>query len=607
MLVLPLSCSKGKPRPDKAPGTGTILDMATIFPHLKGWEEPASHGAGTNIFGVDACLKCHGLEEVSGADTPSCKSCHNIYPHQADWVEGGHQAHVRQKGKLVCATQCHGFDLKGGLSGFSCNDCHEIYPHDTQKWIRPEGHGEVAKGDGKLLCMACHGDDLLGGASGVSCNQCHSNYPHKPNWRDGHRTYVAGHGKDTCTTTCHGLDLKGGLSQVSCYDCHSGYPHDDNWKTSHGAEVIRVGWDNCKRCHGDNLKTVLNGKNCFTCHPDYPHPDPVVWLPYTGGHGEKIKETYKGEVTACQVCHGGDLKKLKDGKNCFTCHPSYPHKFLSQNWKAFEGHAALYALFNPKTECQMCHGADYLGGERKNPSCYNDCHTPYPHPEGWENPMLHGKYAVAYTSLTCATARCHGIDLVPTPGVTNGDGCTDCHKRYPHPRGWVSEQAGQFGTHGPAALEDISACKRCHGAGLDISPRGKTCRECHSSYLRHTSANLGPANWSTPVEHGYYVISPPIPSKGKEECQMCHGADFLGGISKISCKTAACHPEYPHAATDQYTQMKECLKITTPQCATCHDSDDRLGFSGPSYKCRDCHDRDAQQHQWPAMPTACGF
>ncbi|HSA60469.1 MAG TPA: hypothetical protein VLJ37_12385 [bacterium] len=568
-------------------------DESGGYPHPAGWDNPASHGAWAVQFDPAVCLKCHMADPGGEESRTACFTCHPMFPHEDGWVgEGKHGDEVRNNGQGACATLCHGADLQGGLSGVSCDLCHTTYPHPPA-WAQAAQHGVEAKGSGKTRCQPCHGADLQGGESGVSCYQCHALYPHDADWEkpDQHGSVAIAAGSDACASQCHGTDLKGGLSGVACGSCHDLYPHPDGWEDQHGSTVLAVGTSACQACHGADLSAPLDGKNCFSCHDDYPHPLPSSWLPYAGGHGEKVQSDYSGSTVPCQICHGADLKKVKaDGKNCFSCHPTYPHnKFSSIAWGTYGGHGQYTLPSSKRPECQLCHGTDYKGGARSNPSCFS-CHATYPHVQpGWLRPpgqsQEHGNYVVAHTSASCATSRCHGVGLVPS-AITNGPSCTSCHASYPHAPGWPSGLV-----HGPVALANISVCKDCHGAGLNFAMPGyQSCQQCHPSYLRHESADLGVTNWDTYAGHGQYVMNPPL-SGDASSCKICHGNDYRGGISHVSCKS--CHASYPHDAAGWETEtghgvyIKAALGGNLTSCKVCHGNDYLGGISHVS--CKSCH------------------
>ena len=92
--------------------------------------------------------------------------------------------------------------------------------------------------------------------------------------------------------------------------------------------------------------------------------------------------------------------------------------------------------------------------------------------------------------------------------------------------------------------------------------------------------------------HGKLVADNP---DGMELCKSCHGVDFSGGTTKLSCKTANCHPTIDiHQpgiidTTSQNFHGKYMAGINWDilKCATCHKSDFSGGIASPS--CLTCH------------------
>lgn len=585
--------------------------------------------------------------KASDGGAPTCASCHKIFPHAKDWVKKeNHGAHVLANGKNACATQCHGFDLKGGLSKISCNTCHSIYPH-TATWASPAEHGVKAKKEGKLLCRGCHGDDYKGGLSEKSCNQCHANYPHINDWgkKESHGAYVLANGKGNCTTQCHGVDLNGGLSQVACSACHSSlYPHTMTWVVDHREAAARLGNTACQGCHGADYAQVLNGKSCNGCHADYPHPDRTVWEPFTTGHGKRVQTDYEGSTAECEKCHGADLTTMKQGQNCFSCHPSFPHEKISSTWKQYEGHGSHVLgtgsptredVKNAIKECKMCHEHDsnnYSGGLHDQPSCFS-CHPPFPHltddwvlPQG--QPQGHGNYVSNPSNggtTSCATAHCHGVNLAYVAGTTRGNSCVGCHTVYPHPAGWVVPE-GQPQGHGARALSaGIDACKGCHSdSNGDFQRRingHKNCYDCHADFPHLTGWEQGTTG------HG-----PKAYGSGKDSCAKadCHGAQFQGNPGIPAC--SSCHSEFPHlnarwATVEPITNdattrdnplsnnpfhgdrfIRKSLSGNTTDCTMCHgvNLDRDIGVAGLNFQCTKCHLNGVTHKDMPAWRLGMG-
>jgi hypothetical protein len=90
--------------------------------------------------------------------------------------------------------------------------------------------------------------------------------------------------------------------------------------------------------------------------------------------------------------------------------------------------------------------------------------------------------------------------------------------------------------------------------------------------------------------HGKAVVE-----SGKESCASCHGTDFEGGTSKVSCKGSGCHTIYPHKAgfsemsSDDFhgQYIKNALNWNLAPCQTCHGESYDQAINGVS--CKTCH------------------
>jgi hypothetical protein len=436
-----------------------------------------------------------------------------------------HGLYVISNSRVTCATSmCHGEDYLGGRLAGGCSDCHSApYPHDDT-WSVKDDHGIYVLNNGKGSCAnSCHGADLKGGDSAVSCQECHLSYPHEDSWvlSAKHGDYVEKNGKETCATACHGSDLTGGDSKISCNLCHENYPHKDNWveKTSHGKYAIENGKDLCATCHGDDFTGGTSGASCYQCHETYPHSQ--EWnIGSSNNHGIYV---VTNSTESCTTCHGEDLSGGDSNMSCNACHESYPHE---TNWSGQDYHGD-YALNNGVSDCGTCHGPDYTGGNSLV-SCYS-CHETYPHENLWSQSSNHGLYVVSNGRTDCV--KCHGSDL---SGGKSNTSCFMCHETYPHETNWALKE-----NHGMAALENnVETCaSNCHGNDYKGGESGISCYLCHDIYPHESS-------WVNPKEHGYKMIGGD-PANVKLTCgTSCHGEDFKGGDSEISCET--CHELYPH-------------------------------------------------------------
>jgi predicted CxxxxCH...CXXCH cytochrome family protein len=141
--------------------------------------------------------------------------------------------------------------------------------------------------------------------------------------------------------------------------------------------------------------------------------------------------------------------------------------------------------------------------------------------------------------------------------------------------GWMVAPSG--GTHASSATLDYignagsSNCAQCHGSDLAggisaVSCFSNAARGCH-----HVTAPGTPA-WDDPQVHGATAKKAPG-SSGFASCQICHGGDFSGGGSGVSC--FSCHATSPHPADwksgDRYRHDNTATG-NAAACAVCHRS-----------------------------------
>lgn len=118
-----------------------------------------------------------------------------------------------------------------------------------------------------------------------------------------------------------------------------------------------------------------------------------------------------------------------------------------------------------------------------------------------------------------------------------------------HGEGWMSKSSPQF--HG-AVLADqnynAEDCRPCHGSQYDGGTSGVSCYQCHASYPHPPSGWVNGSN-----SHHAFLKSN---SYDLESCQGCHGQDY--SVVKIDNSCLTCHPQQngPEA------------------CNTCHGNND---------------------------------
>lgn len=114
-----------------------------------------------------------------------------------------------------------------------------------------------------------------------------------------------------------------------------------------------------------------------------------------------------------------------------------------------------------------------------------------------------------------------------------------------------------------------------------------------------------PEGWLEPtsaVFHGKMVLES---ARKANNCASCHGEDFKGGTTGVSCVSSGCHPAYPHPEgfAEQTTGGKHVdfimdqAKWNLETCQACHGSD-YAGNGTAAKNCRTCHTE-------PDGPEAC--
>lgn len=248
-----------------------------------------------------------------------------------------------------------------------------------------------------------------------------------------------------------------------------------------------------------------------------------------------------------------------------------------------------------KSQCVECHGADLKGGVSKV-SCFSQgfgaqsCHF---HPAGFANPDSHGTTAKGFgTSLGLRTCQgCHGS--LYGGGVLTAISCFPCHGvNAPHAKNWATSTTR---LHSSTDSRNAAQCAECHAGGRFLTTIGPpppqpagTPPGCFNNTLCHSG--LHPAGWIDPAQHGATAKSQPGSDKGFTSCQVCHGTDFAGGSSQVSCFTAsrangACHVRNgvpvnsPHAALPwrgnapaltHTSTVDDAQGLNAGVCAQCH-------------------------------------
>ena len=102
-----------------------------------------------------------------------------------------------------------------------------------------------------------------------------------------------------------------------------------------------------------------------------------------------------------------------------------------------------------------------------------------------------------------------------------------------HADGWNSVQSADF--HGEKVLTSgYETCKSCHGVDFKGGKSGVSCYDCHATFPHPDEWGLIGYTYS----HGAYIKA----HNGTiESCRKCHGTNLNGGSSGVSCYD--CHAE----------------------------------------------------------------
>jgi hypothetical protein len=110
------------------------------------------------------------------------------------------------------------------------------------------------------------------------------------------------------------------------------------------------------------------------------------------------------------------------------------------------------------------------------------------------------------------------------------------------------------------------------------------------------SITTHPEGWNSPSSsnfHGLMVLESNVKATN---CQSCHGIDYSGGSSNISCSAEGCHNLYPHPPgyADSLSENFHSENIASSiawditKCQSCHGQDyDGIGFNKKN--CLTCH------------------
>lgn len=374
------------------------------------------------------------------------------------------------------------------------------------------------------------------------------------------------------------------LLSAQCGHCHSGVDPAGEYDLSAYIGVLGVGSDEVSNAiAGDPnsllLKTLETESHAhFVTEEEFArlrrwvvddglmlqqpgvHPPGWTAVDHDGFHGEgleKRRRTYE----ECQACHGEDYRGGIAGRSCFSCHPGGPQI------------------------CTTCHG-NFFGK--------------FEHPFEWAPPedidrhmtttfrgvgahQSHVRDEILHGHLDCA--ECH---IVPTkvddPGHMDSDLPAEItYGELARTEGaepfWDTEHlqcrnvychgSFQYGSRDNAPIwtevgTGQAACGTCH----DLPPPSETghpqldqCSACHPSVVDENrdfkdlalhingkpDVYAHPEGWVDVDHEGFHGKALAKTGWNLVGCQSCHGGDYGGGFTGVSCLT--CHSNGPQACT----------------------------------------------------------
>ena len=188
------------------------------------------------------------------------------------------------------------------------------------------------------------------------------------------------------------------------------------------------------------------------------------------------------------------------------------------------------------------------------------------HPPSWMDTTsigFHGKVISSGQARPNDCRKCHSGNY--TGGLSRVS-CFSCHALYPHLSGWTDSSTALFhGDYIQSRSWDLQSCIPCHGRDFNGGGSGVSCYKCHDAYPHNT-------DWTSPVapnSHGRFLKAK---SWDNQNCAGCHGATFTGGNTGVSCLT--CHPTYPHSVTfpppGYHPAYLTANGFPLTQCQQCH-------------------------------------
>lgn len=182
-------------------------------------------------------------------------------------------------------------------------------------------------------------------------------------------------------------------------------------------------------------------------------------------------------------------------------------------------------------------------------------------------------------------------------------GCSKSNDKSPnidpgtgkHPTGWAVPGGGN---HPQAFRSAPGSCYECHGKDLRGGISSVSCFSAARSGISCHANGPGqhPDGWREALAHGAHAKNTADGSDGFIRCQACHGNDYRGGTANKSClNTAGCHG----AGVNAPHAAKPWLSSLG---ASSHSNTD----TSNAVACVACHAAGANSSRKPSAPAAAG-
>src|SRR3990172_5871890 len=117
-------------------------------------------------------------------------------------------------------------------------------------------------------------------------------------------------------------------------------------------------------------------------------------------------------------------------------------------------------------------------------------------------------------------------------------GCSSSNKEAQFDPNTGKHPADWYTAHRVAFLNSPDSCTACHGADLRGGISAANCFSASFDGMSCHGPSWHPAAWDLPDSHGASAkaVSNTTATTGFAVCQICHGANFAGGVfSTVTC------------------------------------------------------------------------